>query len=229
MELTILMPCLNEEKTIAYCIDEASSFLVRSNISGEILIADNGSTDQSVSIARAKGARVITVKKRGYGSALKGGLKAAKGKYVIYADADMSYNFMDAYQIYNKLVKGNSLVVGNRFNRYMEKNAMPFLHQYFGIPFLSGIGRLVYGVRVKDFHCGLRGVRREDALRLRLGTSGMEFATEIIAAFARAGLPIAQVNVRFRKDMREGHSHLRTVRDGLRHLCYMLLPDSILR
>lgn len=222
MELTILMPCLNEEKTIAYCIEEASSFLVKSGISGEILIADNGSTDYSVQIAKKKGVRVISVKKRGYGAALRGGIRAAKGRYVICGDADMSYNFMDAYQIYNKLVEGNSLVVGNRFNRYMEKGAMPFLHQYFGIPFLSWLGRLRYGVKVKDFHCGLRGICKEDAMKLPLRTSGMEFATEMIAEFAKAKLPIEQVDIRFRKDMRDGKSHLRTIRDGFRHLFYMI-------
>lgn len=222
MELTILMPCLNEEKTIACCIDDASSFFDKSGISGEILVADNGSTDDSIRIAGEKGARVITVRKKGYGAALMGGIKAARGKYVIFADADMSYQFEDAYQIYKKLVEGNSLVVGNRFNKHMEKGAMSFLHRYFGVPFLSWVGRLRYGVKIRDFHCGLRGLLREDAMELHFRTTGMEFATELIAVFSKAKLPIAQVNIRYRKDRRVGRSHLRTVRDGLRHLFYML-------
>ena len=221
MELTILMPCLNEEKTIAYCIDEASSFFIQSKISGEILVADNGSTDKTVEIAREKGARVIRVKKRGYGAALRGGIHAARGKYVIYADADMSYNFMDCYPIYRKLKMGYALVVGNRFNSHMEKGAMRVLHQYLEVPFLSLLGRLRYGVPIRDFHCGLRGLQREAAQKLPLQSSGMEFATEIIAAFAKAGMPMTQVNIRFRKDRREGRSHLRTLRDGMRHLIYM--------
>ena len=222
MELTILMPCLNEDKTIACCIEEASSFLLKSGISGEILIADNGSTDRSVQIAKTKGARVVFVRQRGYGAALIGGIKAARGRYVIFADADMSYNFMDADQIYQKLLEGSSLVVGNRFNPHMEQGAMPLSHRYFGVPFLSWFGRLKYGVEVKDFHCGLRGLCREDAIKLDLKTPGMEFATELIAAFAKAKLPIAQVDIGYRKDRRDGKSHVRTIRDGLRHLFYMI-------
>lgn len=222
MELTILMPCLNEEKTIAYCIDEASSFLMKTGISGEILVADNGSSDHSVEIARKKGARVVFVRQKGYGAALRKGIAVAKGRYVIYADGDMSYNFLDCHQIYHKLLQGNALVVGNRFNRYMEKNAMPFSHQYIGIPILSFIGRKKYGVNIKDFHCGLRGLDKKMMQPVSFQTTGMEFATEIIAVFAKAQLPIGQVNIRFRKDMRNSKSHLRTIRDGMRHLCYMI-------
>ncbi|MGN0437313.1 MAG: glycosyltransferase family 2 protein [Lachnospiraceae bacterium] len=223
MELTILMPCLNEEKTIAYCIDEASSFLLKTGISGEILVADNGSCDKSVTIARKKGARVILVQQKGYGATLRKGIAAAKGRYVIFADCDMSYNFFDCYQIYQRLIQGNALVVGNRFNRYMEKGAMPFSHQYIGVPLLSFIGRKKYGVNIKDFHCGLRGLDKNMMQYVSLQTTGMEFATELIAVFAKAKLPICQVNIRFRKDMRNGKSHIRTIRDGMRHLIYMLI------
>lgn len=222
MELTILMPCLNEENTIAYCIDEALAFLKKSGLSGEILIADNGSSDKSVMLAIKKGARVIAVKKKGYGAALRAGIEAAKGRYIIYADADMSYNFMDCRQIYRSLLLGNALVVGNRFNSYMEKGAMPFLHKYFGVPLLSLLGRLKYHVGVKDFHCGMRGLDKHALERLSFHTTGMEFATEIIAAFSGAGLPISQVDIRFRRDMRSGRSHLRTIRDGFRHLIYIV-------
>lgn len=225
MELTILMPCLNEEKTIAYCIDEASSFLLKTGISGEILVADNGSSDKSVTIARKKGARVICVKQKGYGATLRKGISAAKGRYVIFADCDMSYNFFDCYQIYQKLIRGNVLVVGNRFNRYMEKGAMPFTHQYIGVPLLSFIGRKKYGVNIKDFHCGLRGLDKNIMSNVSLQTTGMEFATELIAVFAKANLPICQVNIRFRKDMRNGKSHVRTIRDGMRHLIYMITHE----
>lgn len=222
MELTILMPCLNEEKTIARCIDEASSFLLESGISGEILVADNGSIDSSVGIARQRGARVVEVKERGYGAAVAGGIRAAAGKYVIYADADMSYNFKDAGIIYKMLCQGSSLVVGNRFNKHMEKGAMPMLHRYFGVPLLSYIGRKKYRVCVKDFHCGIRGLVREEFCGLSLKTVGMEFATEIIAAYAKADMSVEQVDIRFRCDERDGRSHLRTFRDGLRHLLFML-------
>ena len=221
MELTILMPCLNEEKTIAYCIDEALAFLKKYGLSGEILIADNGSSDKSVMLAGEKGARVINVKEKGYGAALRAGIKAARGRYIIYADADMSYNFMDCSQIYRSLLLGNALVVGNRFNSYMEKGAMPFSHKFFGVPLLSFLGRLKYRVGVRDFHCGLRGLDKQAVEGLSFHTTGMEFATEIIAAFSGAGLPISQVNIRFRKDKRGGRSHLRTLRDGFRHLIYI--------
>ena len=222
MELTILMPCLNEEKTIAYCIDEASFFLSKSRISGEILVVDNGSCDQSVAIAKAKGARVIHVKKKGYGAALRTGIKLARGHYIICGDSDMSYDYMDCIKIYNKLLDGNALVVGNRFNNRMEKGAMPFFHQYFGVPLLSFLGRWKYHVTVRDFHCGLRGLKKDRMERVHFKTSGMEFATEMIASFAKEGLPIAQVDVHYRKDGRCGKSHLRTLRDGMRHLIFIM-------
>lgn len=222
MELTILMPCLNEEKTIAYCIEEASSFLMKSNIQGEILVADNGSTDNSVKIARDKGVRVISVKEKGYGATLIAGIKAAKGKYVIFGDGDMSYDFKESQKIYKMLEEGYALVIGNRFNSRMERGAMPFIHKYFGVPLLSMLGRFKYKVSVRDFHCGMRGFLRQDALDGKLCTSGMEFATEIIAAFAKKEKKIGQVNITYRKDMRNGKSHIRTFRDGFRHLWYII-------
>ena len=227
LELTILMPCLNEENTIGECIEKARRYISDKGIEAEILIADNGSTDDSVKIAKKLGARVIKIKKKGYGNALRAGIKAAHGKYVIMGDCDGSYDFYHIDEFVDNLRSGCDLVVGNRLNKYMEKGAMPFTHKYLGVPVLSVMGRIRYKTNVRDFHCGLSGVRRDDAIGLSLNSPGMEFATEIIAAFAGAKLPIAQVNVRFRKDMREGKSHLRTIRDGFRHLRYMLFTKYV--
>lgn len=222
IEFTILMPCLNEEKTIAFCIDEAQRFIQENAISAEILIADNGSTDHSAEIAEKMGARVVAITERGYGNAIIGGLKAAYGKYIIIGDCDMSYDFYHIYEFVKKLREGNELVMGNRFKGGIEKGAMPFIHQYFGVPFLSLAGRLRYKTSIGDFHCGIRGFEREKALALGLKCTGMEFATEIIARFVKHGAQIAEIPVSLRKDGRNAKSHLRTIPDGLRHLKFIL-------
>lgn len=221
MELTILMPCLNEAKTIGFCIGEAKRFLTENNIDGEILIADNMSSDGSVEIAEKCGARIVSVAERGYGNAIICGIKAAKGKYIIMGDCDMSYDFYNLGSFMEKLREGYALVMGNRFKGGIEKGAMPFLHKL-GVPFLSFIGRKRYKVSIGDFHCGLRGFDREKALLLGLSCGGMEFATEIIGRFALNGYKIAEIPTVLRRDGRNGKSHLRSIPDGLRHLRLMM-------
>jgi len=221
MELTILMPCLNEAKTIGLAIAEAQRFLSENNIVGEILVSDNMSDDDSAEIAEKSGARVVKAAVKGYGSALICGINSAKGKYIIMGDCDMSYDFYNLGMFIDKLREGYALVMGNRFKGGIEKGAMPFIHRL-GVPFLSFIGRLRYKVNVGDFHCGLRGFDREKALSLGLSCCGMEFATEIIGRFALSGYKIAEIPTVLRKDMRNGKSHLRSIPDGLRHLRLMM-------
>lgn len=218
LELTILMPCLNEEKSIAYCIEEAYQYIMKSSIDGEIIIADNGSIDCSPEIAVQCGARVVSVPEKGYGNAILGGIREAKGKYILMADCDGSYDFTVAGEYLQKLHEGYALVVGNRYLGGIEPGAMPILHRYIGVPILSRLGRLRYRVRVGDFHCGMRAFEREKALALGLHCGGMEFATEIIGSFAKAGEAICEIPTVLRKDRRNGKSHLRTLADGWRHL-----------
>ena len=221
MELTILMPCLNEEKTIAFCINEAKEYISKSNIDAEILIADNGSEDASAKIAEELGARVICAETRGYGAALRAGIDAAQGKYIIMGDSDGSYDFKNLEGFVGKLREGYQLVMGNRFRGGIEKGAMPFLHKI-GVPVLSLLARIKCGAKVGDFHCGLRGFDAESARSLSLSCNGMEFATEIICRFAKSGAKICEVPTPLRKDKREGKPHLRTFRDGWRHLRYII-------
>ena len=227
IEFTILMPCLNEEKTLQFSIEEALSYIRKNELRAEVLIADNGSTDASVEIAQKVGARVITVEKRGYGSALRGGLLAAKGKYVIMGDCDGSYPFSELDDFVEKLREGYPLVMGNRFAVEPEPGAMSWSHRYIGVPILSLLGRWRFRTDVRDFHCGLRGMERRKAVELDFQCDGMEFATEMIAVFAKDGCRIAQVPVRLRRDGREGASHLRSIRDGWRHLCYILFGNRM--
>lgn len=222
-ELTILMPCLNEAGSIGFCIEEAKGYIKKSGIAAEILIADNGSTDGSKEIAENLGARVVSVAEKGYGNALRGGIQAATGKYIIMGDCDGSYDFAHLDGFVEKLRAGYALVMGNRYKGGIEKGAMPFSHRYIGVPVLSFIGRLCYRVQIGDFHCGLRGFDRQKALSLRLQCAGMEFASEIIGAFARAKEPICEIPTVLRRDKRKGRSKLRPVKDGIRHLKWMLL------
>lgn len=220
-EYTILMPCLNEEYSLEFCIKEAESYIKKHNLNAEILVADNGSADNSVSIAKKCGARVVNVKEKGYGNCLLGGIKAAEGKYIIMADSDGSYDFTSLTPFVNALSNGFDMVVGNRFAGGIQKGAMPFLHRL-GVPFLSWLARLKFKAPVYDFHCGLRGFNRQKALELNLKSSGMEFATEIIAAFALSGCKMCEVPTPLRKDKRKGKPHLKTFRDGWRHLKFIL-------
>lgn len=220
MELTILMPCLNEEETVEFCVKQALSFLERYNIDGEVLIVDNASTDNSAALARNAGARVVEISERGYGAALIGGINAANGKYIIMGDCDKSYDFSDLWGFVEKLREGYVLVMGNRMNN-IARGAMPFSHRYIGVPLLSWLGRIKFHTNVSDFHCGLRAFDRNAALALNLSCTGMEFATEIIAAFAAKNAQIAEIPVTLSPDGRSGKSHLRTIRDGFRHIKYI--------
>lgn len=222
MELTILMPCLNESASVAFCIREASSYLTSRKIEGEILIADNGSTDDSRELALAAGARVINVPEKGYGNAVRFGIYAAKGRYIIIGDCDGSYDFSNLDPILEKLRQGWHLVIGNRFSGGIARGAMPFSHRYLGVPLLSWLGRYRYKVNISDFHCGLRGIARAAALESEFQCSGMEFATEMIGRFADAGFKISQVPVSLRNDLRQYPGHLRTIPDGMRHLLLIL-------
>ncbi len=222
-ELTILMPCLNEAETLGFCIDKATDFLERSGISGEILIADNGSSDDSVEIARSHGARVVRVEEKGYGSALRGGIEAARGQYVIMGDADASYDFGALDPFVEKLRQGYDLVMGNRFRGGMEPGAMPLLHRYLGNPVLSGIGKLLFQTPVGDFHCGLRGFSRQSILDLDLTTTGMEFASEVVVRSSLARQSMTEVPTTLSQDGRSRPPHLRSWRDGWRHLRFLLL------
>ena len=223
MEFTILMPCLNEEQTLVTCINKAKTFLQQNNIDGEILIADNGSTDNSKTLALQNGARVIEVSEKGYGSALINGCNEAKGKYVIMGDSDDSYNFLNLMPFVTKLREGYDLVMGNRFKGGIEKGAMPFLHRYIGNPILSFIGRILYHSKIKDFHCGLRGYNKESIQSLNLHTLGMEYASEMVVQATLHKLKICEVPTTLKKDGRDYPPHLRSWSDGWRHLTFLLM------
>ena len=222
-ELTILMPCLNEAATVAGCVGKARDFLRRAGIEGEVLVADNGSSDGSAERAAAAGARVVGVAERGYGAALRAGVEAAKGRYVIMGDADDSYDFSRLELFLGKLREGYPLVMGNRFKGGIRPGAMPRLHRYLGNPVLSFIGRLLFRTRVRDFHCGLRGFDRNAVRGLGLRTTGMEFASELVVKAALAGWRIAEVPTVLHPDGRGRPPHLRSWRDGWRHLRFLLL------
>jgi hypothetical protein len=223
LELTILMPCLNEAETIATCVAKAQAFLARTSIAGEVLIADNGSSDNSVVLAQRGGARAIKVAERGYGAALRAGVTAARGRYVIMGDADDSYDFARLDLFVAKLRDGCDLVMGNRFAGGIAPGAMPLLHHYLGNPVLSLLGRLFFHAKIGDFHCGLRGFRRDAILGLDLRTSGMEFASEMVVRAALAKLSIAEVPTTLAVDGRSRPPHLRTWVDGWRHLRFLLM------
>lgn len=222
VELTILMPCLNEAETVATCVRKARGFLERTGINGEVLVADNGSVDGSVALAREAGARIVHVPQKGYGNALLTGIRAASGRYVIMADADDSYDFSRLDALMEKLRAGYSMVIGHRFRGGIRRGAMPWLHRYIGNPVLSFFGRLFFSCPIGDFHCGLRGVERESALRLGLRAPGMEFASEMIVKAALARWRIAEVPTILSPSGRSRPPHLRSWRDGWRHLRFLL-------
>jgi glycosyltransferase involved in cell wall biosynthesis len=223
LELTILMPCLNEAETLETCIRKAQEFLTTSGVRGEILVADNGSTDGSRDIAERAGARVVPVAERGYGAALIGGIDAARGTYTIMGDADDSYDFTDLMPFVEQLRGGSDLVMGNRFKGGIAPGAMPRSHKYLGNPVLSWLGRLFFRIPVGDFHCGLRGFRTDRIRALHLSTLGMEFASEMVVRSALAGYVINEVPTTLAKDGRSRPPHLRTWRDGWRHLRFLLI------
>ncbi len=223
MELTVVLPCLNEAETLAVCIRKAKASIAGLGIDGEVVIADNGSTDGSQDIARAEGARVVDVPIRGYGAALTAGIADAKGEFVIMGDADDSYDLSNLGPFVEALRGGADLVMGNRFAGGIEPGAMPALHRYLGNPVLTAIGRILFRSPVKDFHCGLRGFRREAILELDLRTTGMEFASEMVVKATLNKLNIVEVPTTLSPDGRSRAPHLRTWRDGWRHLRFLLL------
>lgn len=223
MQLTILMPCLNEAETLARCIEKANSWIRHSGIRAEVLIADNGSTDGSQAIAKSLGARVVAVAQRGYGSALFHGAMAAHGEWIIMGDSDDSYNFSNLDPFVEKLREGYDLVMGNRFLGGITPGAMPWKNRYIGNPILTWIGRLLFKCPAKDFHCGLRGFTKAAFLRMDLRTTGMEFASEMVIKANLFGMRIAEVPTTLDKDGRSRPPHLRPWRDGWRHLRFMLL------
>lgn len=222
-ELTILMPCLDEGETVAVCVAKARAYLQRSTISGEVLVVDNGSVDGSPRIAEQAGARVILEPRSGYGNALRAGIVAARSRYVIMGDADDSYDFTALDPFVSSLRGGADLVMGNRYLGGIAPQAMPVLHRYLGNPLLSGIGRLFFRSPVGDFHCGLRGFRREAIAGLGLTAGGMEFASEMVVRATVEGLRIAEVPTTLSPDGRTRPPHLRSFRDGWRHLRFLLL------
>jgi glycosyltransferase involved in cell wall biosynthesis len=223
IELSIIMPCLNEAETIGRCIEKAKRWLEQSGVIGEIIIGDNGSTDGSQDIAVSYGARIIDIPQRGYGAALFGATMAAQGKYIIMGDSDDSYDFSNLSPFLEKLQSGYDLVMGNRFKGGIQAEAMPWKNRYIGNPLLTGIGRLLFNSQIGDFHCGLRGFSKAAFMRMDLHTTGMEYASEMVIKAALLGMQIAEVPTTLSKDGRSRPPHLRPWRDGWRHLRFMLL------
>lgn len=221
VDVSVVMPCLNEAATVAECVEKARAAMTRAGLKGEVIIADNGSTDRSAERAEGAGAFVVKVERRGYGAAYLGGLKAARGRYLIMGDADGTYDFDDIPAFVNKLKEGNDLVIGSRFAGRILPGAMPWLHRYIGNPVLTGILGVFFGQRVSDAHCGMRAMTREANERMGLKTTGMEYASEMIAMAIRRGLKVAEIPIVYHP--REGESKLRSFRDGWRHLRFMLI------
>lgn len=224
--ISIVIPCLNEEKTLAICIERAKKAFHALKVEGEVVVADNGSTDNSKNIARQLGARVVEVPQKGYGSALIEGFKAANGKYLIMGDADDSYNLEEIGPYIEKLNEGFDFVIGNRFKGVIEKGAMPNIHRYFGTPALTKALNFLFRTKIGDVNCGMRGLSKEAFNRMHLKAVGMEFATEMIIKASLRKLKIAEVPCNLYKDKRDRRPHLNTWRDGWRHLRFMLLFAS---
>jgi glycosyltransferase involved in cell wall biosynthesis len=222
-ELSIVIPCLNEAATLPRCLAKARAFLDAHKVKGEIIVADNGSTDGSLKIAAEAEARVVMVPEKGYGAALAGGNAAARGRFIIMGDADDSYDFSDLMPLLEKLREGFDLVVGNRFKGGIKSGAMPFLNRYLGNPVLSFMGRLFFHIPLGDFHCGLRGLSKSAFEKLELRTTGMEYASEMIVQASLSGLRMAEVPVTLWPDGRGRAPHLKPWRDGWRHLRFLLL------
>jgi glycosyltransferase involved in cell wall biosynthesis len=223
IELTVVLPCLNEAETLAVCIQKALSTMQSQNIHGEVVVADNGSTDGSQAIALTHGARVVPVERKGYGAALMGGIVAARGRFIIMGDADDSYDLTSLQPFVSKLREGYELVMGNRFKGGIKPGAMPPLHRYLGNPVLTGVGRLFFHSPCGDFHCGLRGFSKAAVLGLDLRTTGMEFASEMVVKATLRKLKMTEVPTTLSPDGRSRAPHLRSWRDGWRHLRFLLM------
>lgn len=222
-ELTVVMPCLNEARTLGDCIRLIQSTVYAHNIDAEILVADNGSTDGSIEIAESLGARVVHIETKGYGNALRGGIEVARGKFVIMGDSDMSYDFGDIPKFVEQLRNGADLAMGNRFLGGIKPNAMPMLHRYLGNPVLTAIGRIFFRSEAGDFHCGLRGFSKASYKAMGLRTTGMEFASEMVVKASLYGMKVTEVPTTLSPDRRSRPPHLRSWRDGWRHLRFLFL------
>jgi glycosyltransferase involved in cell wall biosynthesis len=223
IELTILMPCLNEAETVEICVRKAREFLAEHGVAGEVLVADNGSTDGSGELAIRAGARVVNVPLKGNGAALHGGIQVARGRYVIMGDSDDSYDFLALQPFLDRLRAGADLVMGNRFTGSIKPGAMPPLHRYLGNPVFSYLGRLFFGSTVGDFHCGLRGFRRDKFAELGMVSLGFEFCSEMVIKATFENWSVAEVPTTLSPDGRSRAPHLKTWRDGFRHLRFFLL------
>lgn len=223
IEVSVVLPCLNERETVGICVSEAIKALRAASLSGEVIVADNGSTDGSVEIAQSAGARVVHVEQRGYGSALKGGIQAARGVYVLMADSDNSYDFGHIPRFIEQLRNGADLVMGNRFGGGIRKGAMPPLHRYLGNPVLTGLGRLFFRSPCHDFHCGIRAFRKQSFERMDIRSSGMEFASEMVVKATLLQMTLGEVPTTLSPDGRGHPPHLRTWHDGWRHLRFLLM------
>lgn len=223
IQVSVVMPCLNEERTVGICVDKATRELERLGVRCEVIVADNGSTDESVRIAEEHGARVVRVERKGYGAALQGGIAAARGKFVIMGDADDSYDFGYLEPFIEKLYVGNDLVMGNRFAGGIRPGAMPWLHKYLGNPVLTGILNLFFRTPIRDAHCGLRAFRKDSYKELGLTTPGMEFASEMVVKSCLSEHLVTEVPTTLSPDGRDRPPHLRSWRDGWRHLRFLLL------
>lgn len=229
VEVSAVMPCLNEERTVGACIEKAQACFRSLGLAGEVIVADNGSTDRSQAIATALGARVVTERRRGYGSALMAGFAAAQGSIIVMADADDSYDWSRLGDFVAKIDAGYDLVMGNRFLGGIATGAMPPLHRYLGNPLLSTLARIMYRIPIGDFHCGMRAIRKEAWSRMQTRAPGMEFATEMVVSAAHSGLRIAEIPTPLHPDRRDRPPHLRSFRDGWRHLRFLLTyaPDYL--
>ena len=219
--VSILMPCLNEEKTVGNCVEKAREFLCRNAMTGEVLVVDNAGTDAAAKLAKEAGARVVSAPVRGYGAALSVGIQAAQYEYILMLDADASYDILEGKSFLDRLDEDYDFVIGNRFRGGIERGAMPWLHRYIGNPVLSWLGKHWSGTDIGDFHCGMRAFRKEAVEKLELKTTQMEFASEMIMKAAKEGLKLTEVPCNLYRDKRCGRSHLRTWRDGFRHLICM--------
>jgi len=229
MELSIVLPCLNEAKTLAACTHDAGDAIRRLGIFGEIIVADNDSSDGSAEVATNHGARVISVKEKGFGSAVSAGINAARGRFIIMCDSDGSYDLSEIEPFVSYLKAGFDLVVGNRFKGGIERGAMPFLHRFIGNPFLSGIRRVLFKTPVGDFHCGLRAFHKESILSLSLQSPRMVYCTEMVVKAALHNLKMTEVPIILCPDGRERRSHLRPIRDGWANLWFMLHAAAVNR
>lgn len=223
MTLSVVMPCLNEHETLGTCIKKARETLDALHIDGEVVVADNGSTDGSQQIAESLGARVVHEPEKGYGNAYRAGIAAAAGEFIIIGDSDDSYDFRDIGRFYEKLKNGHDMVMGTRLKGRIEKGAMPWLHRYIGNPVLTGVLNVFFKSGISDAHCGMRAFTKSAYEKMELQTAGMEFASEMVIKAAMLELDVAEIPITLHKDGRTGAPHLRSFRDGWRHLRFMLL------